>query len=168
MMNTYEYRPTPQRRLEKTLAISSLTLAVLCFVLSRFPNVFLPWVLQILGVVAMTLCIFVFSSLLRSFSYRVEVSTRGGDQRDFVIVEQTGKRLKTVCRISTEDVLEVEAVTKENKKEIAKKLRGKKVYRYQAQIDPVDHYLLRVLENEESIYIMISANECLVRLIFSC
>ena len=166
-MNFYEYRPTPQKKKEKSLVTFSLCAAILLFAASYIPNVFLPWLFQVLAVIGFGFCICVVSRyLLRSYSYRLEPSTLG-DFLDLVIVEQRKSRLQTVCRIAVVDVECVERLTEENKKQILSKTQKSRVYRYQAQMEPTDHYLLTARENEETIYLVISADQGLIDSILS-
>ena len=161
-MISYEYRPTPQKKKEKTLVTFAFCAAVLLFAASYIPNVFLPWLFQVLAVAGFGFCICVASRyLLRSYSYRLEPSTLG-DFLDLVIVEQRKSRLQTVCRIAVTDVESAERLTEGNKKQVLAKTQKSRVYRYQAQMEPTDHYLLTALENEERIYLVISADQGLI------
>ena len=81
---------------------------------------------------------------------------------EFVIVEKTGKRVQTVCRIAVSDVQNAEKVTKESQKALFEKTKKCRVYRYQAQMEPSDHCLLTFSEGEETSYLLISADDGLI------
>ena len=161
-MNAYEYSPTPEKRKEKLLTALFFSLAVLFFAVSYLPDIPLPWVLQSVSIGGFGACIYLVSRyLVKTFSYRVEVSSYG-DFMDLVIVEKTGPRVQTVCRIAVSDVQSLEQVTRENQKTIFEKTKKSRVYRYQSQMEPLDHCLLSFLEGEETAYLLISADEGLI------
>ena len=157
----YEYNPTPEKRRERLWTGFLFSLAMILMILSYLPIVPLPWILQVLAVGLLSGCVYLAARyLLRSFSYRLEESRLGGI--DLVVVEKCGKRLQTVCRISTADVTLAEKILQENKKQLLTKTKGDRFYRYQAQTDPEDHYLLTFLENGETAYLLISADQMLI------
>lgn len=161
-MIPYEYRPTPEKRKEKLLTALLFSVAILFFAGSYLPGIPVPWAFQSVAVGALGGCIYLVSRYLsRSFSYRVEDSSYG-DFTDLIIVEKIGKKTRTVCRIAVSDVQNVERLTRENRKPLLEKTKKSRVYQYHAQMEPTDHYLLTFLENEESSYLLISADQALI------
>ena len=157
----YEYSPKPERRRERLLTGFLFSLAMVLMILSYLPTMTLPWIPQILAVGLLSGGVYFLARyLLRSFFYRLEESRLGGT--DLVVVEKCGKRLQTVCRISTLDVSLAEKLSRENQKQLLAKTKGSRFYRYQAQTDPVDHYLLTFLENGETAYLLICADQRLI------
>ena len=157
----YEYSSNPEKRRERLLTAFLFSLAILLLVCSYLPGFPLPWILQVLVIGCLSGGVyFAARYLLRTFFYRLEESATGGV--DLIIVEKCRKRLQTVCRISTSDVSSAERITETTKKQLLAKTKGSRMYRYQAQIDPTDHYLLTFLENGETAYLLISADQRLI------
>ena len=161
-MTPYEDHPTPEKRKEKLLTAFFFSLAVLFFAAAYFPGLPVPWVLQLFSVAGFGACIYLVSRyLVKSFSYRLEESTYG-DAEELVIVEKTGKRMRTVCRIAVSDVQAAERITRANRKALLRKTGKGRVYCYQAQMEPTDHCLVSFLEGEDTSYLLISADDGLM------
>ena len=162
----YEYAPKTNKKKEKLWVLSLVAVAACLFTVSCIPGVLFPALLQLAAVIC--LCATVLLScryLLRSFVYRIEETQNPlvDTPLDFLILEYHGKRVQTLCRISLTEIKKVEAITKENQKQIADSLKGKNVYDYTVQLELKDRWLLRVEREEGTFYLKITANEELIR-----
>lgn len=163
----YEYSPKSSKLREKiTVAISGILAAVL-YILSILPGTLFAWAFQLGAVLCLTLAVlFTARFLLRRFVYSVEPSDSGSGT-DFVIREQYGKKITTVCRIALHQIRRVEPWTKEGKSHLAAEMEGKRVFRYVAELFPQDAVLVIAEEAEENCFLLISADERLAAILSS-
>ncbi len=161
----YRYEPKSKKKREKGLLFALLILAVALFGCAQIPNVFLPAVLQLLGVFCLVGVVMLISRyLLRSYAYSVEPSETAAPDapKDLVITETYGNRVSVVCRISVINVESIREITPQNRKQIAAELKGKRVYKYAAELFPEDYHLLSVSLDEERFFIKLSADQPLI------
>ena len=160
----YCYKPSSQKKREKGLLIALLLLAVACFGSAQIPSVFLPALLKLSGAFSLlggfaVLCRY----LLRSYCYAVE--KREGDDgapMDFVITERYGRHASVVCRISLSEVEQIEDITPQTRKEIARRIKNARVYSYIGELLPADARLLTLHGEDGCIYLKIQANDALI------
>ncbi|MBR2925970.1 MAG: hypothetical protein IKC31_00075 [Clostridia bacterium] len=160
----YCYKPSSQKKREKGLLIALLLLAVACFGSARIPSVFLPALLRVVGAFSlMGALVVLFRYLLRSYCYAVE--KREGDDgapMDFVITERYGRYASVVCRISLSEVEQIEDITPQSRKEIARRTKNARVYSYIGELLPADARLLTLHGEDGCIYLKIQANDALI------
>ena len=154
----YEYAPNPSRLREKIIVAIAGILAAVLYVVSTLPKTAFAWTYQLGAVLCLTLAVLITTRfLLRYFVYRIEPSD-GGNGTDFVILEGYGKKITTVCRISQEDIRKIEPWTKETKAAWKAEMKGKRVYRYTAELSPRDAVAIRTEEAGETCFLIISAD----------
>ncbi|MBR2721290.1 MAG: hypothetical protein IKB75_00755 [Clostridia bacterium] len=161
----YRYRPNGERKLEKRLVLFLLIFCVICFACAGIPGVFLPAALQILGVCCLFgAVILLLRYLLRSYCYAVEAREDGvtGDLWDLVITERYCNRTSVVCRISLSEVEQIEDITPQSRKEIARRTKHARVYSYIGELLPADARLLTLHGEDGCIYLKIQANDALI------
>ncbi|MBQ8431796.1 MAG: hypothetical protein IJX28_02825 [Clostridia bacterium] len=153
----YEYAPGREKRKEKRFLLLGALCAIGLFAASRIPGVLFPWILQFLSVALGSVLLLLASRcLLYSYVYRV------GDA-ELTIVEYCGKRRTVVCRIYLSDILSVEEIRRENRRERLALCKGGRVYSYLGEWFPSRYYLLTVRDGEERFYLKINADSGLLQ-----
>lgn len=161
----YRYTPQEPKRREATVTVALLLLASATIAVSKIPNILFPMLLQLVGLCLLAVfLLFTVTYLLRRYIYCIEPRDDGivTDSPDFVILQQQGKRIGTVCRISVSDVESAVRITKENRRVLAKQIRGGRIYHYADRINPPNLYLLTVRDGDRRFYIRILADERLL------
>jgi len=97
--------------------------------------------------------------LAKNYTYTVEPSDDGSGLLDLVVTEQYGRRLSVVCRVRVSSVEKITSITRENQKEIAATVKGKRVFTYTGEISPRGLCLLYVCIEDEEFYLKIDADE---------
>ncbi len=162
----YEYQPKGDRRRDDLIIFGLFVLGAMLLVGSYLPHIPYPAVWQLLGMVAFTPAILLFSRFrLTRYTYRAEPRVDG--EYDLVIVETCGRRIRTVCRIGSDCIQSMTQVTGENKKQLADVCRGQTVYQYVAVLFATNKYLLQVEEYGRVSYLYILADERLKELLAS-
>ena len=161
-MMTYEYDPRSPKIKELGLFLAMTLPALPLFALSwGIGNVF-AWLYRLTAVLLLTVG-FGFASryLMRRYVYRIEPrdGVRLDAPPDFVVIEQIGKRVRTVCRVSVGDAVEITRLTHENRKALAESGKKKRCYVYIAGLSPAEEVLLTVLDGDEAVCIRVLADE---------
>lgn len=164
-----EFSPKPQKKKEKTLLFGLLGIAVLLFVGAALPNNPIPpAILQLLAVVSLVGAVMVITrSLMRNYTYAI-TTEEGRTVPDLVVTEIYGAKISVVCRISLDDISEAEEVTRENRRALAERTRGRCVFRYTAELFPESLIFVTVTENGEPYYLWLSGGTDLLRCLKSC
>lgn len=160
----YEYLPKHEKRRERGTAMLLFISGVACFAASLLGDGVLFSLLRLLSYLLLILVVSVSSRYLnRRYSYRAapsEDSALWGI--DLTITEYVGKRVRVVCRIAISDIAEIEHVTRQNHRAIFKRARGNRIYRYTDRMGYENTYLLRISEDDETVYVLILADERLL------
>ena len=154
----YAYHPKFQKKKEKLFSLAMAVLGVVLYASSQIPNAPLPGIIQILGVCALAGSILLISMcILRSYSYEL---VRGeGEEVDFVITEYYSRRKTVVCRVGLDDVISVVPYDPNWKKE------KNTVYSYTGVLFDEKRYLLEMQAHGEHFYVIICADETLLKLL---
>ena len=154
----YAYHPKFQKKKEKLFSLAMAVLGVVLYASSQIPNAPLPGIIQILGVCALAGSILLISMcILRSYSYEL---VRGeGEEADFVITEYYSRRKTVVCRVGLDDVISVVPYDPNWKKE------KNTVYSYTGVLFDEKRYLLEMQAHGEHFYVIICADETLLKLL---
>lgn len=162
----YEYAPKHEKRRERGLAALSLIGGASCMLLSNL-HLFSATDSLLLSIASLLLYVPGFVVLLRflnrRYSYRVAPREDGvllGN--DLTVADYAGKRKRVVCRISASDVTRIERLTKENRREVFTRAKGNRIYRYTDCMGYEDTYLLWTLDGEETVCLLIHADERLI------
>lgn len=160
-----EYHTKGKKRRERLVLLVSLLLGSVSFGFSMLPAVLYPMLYQLLAVLCFVLSVWMLVRyLMRDYIFRVyprEDGKNGGP--DLTITEIYGRKRTVVCRVSVSDILEVEEITKENRRELKAKQRGKDVYVYTGEMRPPSLYLLTVADGETVFFLQIYADEALLQ-----
>ena len=154
----YLYHPKFQKKKEKLLAWFLVALGVALYVASQFPGVPVPGLVQILGVGSLAGCILIVSMyILRSYSYELVENEEG--KTDFIITEHYSRRKTVVCRVGVEDIVSVTLLDPSWKKE------KQTVYTYTGILFDENRYLVEMNTHGEHIFVIICADETLLKLL---
>ena len=154
----YLYHPKFQKKKEKLLAWFLVALGVALYVASQFPGVPVPGLVQILGVGSLAGCILIVSMyVLRSYSYELVENEEG--KTDFIITEHYSRRKMVVCRVGVEDIVSVTLLDPSWKKE------KQTVYTYTGILFDENRYLVEMNTHGEHIFVIICADETLLKLL---
>ncbi len=154
----YLYHPKFQKKKEKLLAWFLVALGVALYVASQFPGVPVPGLVQILGVGSLAGCILIVSMyVLRSYSYELVENEEG--KTDFIITEHYSRRKTVVCRVGVEDIVSVTLLDPSWKKE------KQTVYTYTGILFDENRYLVEMNTHGEHIFVIICADETLLKLL---
>ena len=154
----YLYHPKFQKKKEKLLAWFLVALGVALYVASQFPGVPVPGLVQILGVGSLAGCILIVSMyVLRSYSYELVENEEG--KTDFIITEHYSRRKMVVCRGGVEDIVSVTLLDPSWKKE------KQTVYTYTGILFDENRYLVEMNTHGEHIFVIICADETLLKLL---
>ena len=160
----YQYAPKSEKKTETLLLLITSLLGVFCFVCSKLPGMVYPFILQ-----AISLGFFAFSIInaskyrLTRFVYSIETGHDGATE--LVVVQHSGRRMVTVCRIPLSSVCEVTTATRENIKHLMKTRRQKTVYRYTGEMFLQRGLMLDVEYGGESFGLLILSDETLERIL---
>ena len=156
----YLYHPKFQKKKEKLLAWFLVALGVALYVASQFPGVPVPGLVQILGVGSLAGCILIVSMyVLRSYSYELVENEEG--KTDFIITEHYSRRKTVVCRVGVEDIASVTLLDSNWKKE------KQTVYTYTGILFDENRYLVEMNTHGEHLFVIICADETLLKLLTS-
>jgi hypothetical protein len=162
----YEYTPALPKRRERLIAILLLFLGVCLFGFSQVNGIPYPIIYQFLALCALTATIILVSCyLMRHYVYSI-VPRDGGsetDAPDFVVTEYYGRRISVVCRVSLDDIEEIVPITKQTKKEIKQKQKGRLFYDYTADLFSQNRYLLLITDGEHCFCARLLADETLLK-----
>ena len=160
----YEYTPIYTRKKELLTVSALLAVAAVLMVASKLPWTSLPALWQLASFVLFTGAILVtVRFLMKSYTYCVSFDGESASQApEFTIVERSGKRVQTVCRILLSDILEAERVTKENGASLKAKRRGKNTWQYYAELSAPDLCQLTVQDGDEWYFLLLQADDRLL------
>lgn len=160
----YEYTPIYTRKKELLTVAALLAVAVTLFAVSRLPWAPLPALWQLAAFVLFTGAILVtVRFLMKGYTYRVSLEGEGVDRvPEFTVIEQSGRRVQTVCRILLSDIVEAERVTKENRASLRADRRGKNTWQYYAELAAPDLCQLTVQDGEDHYFLLLQADERLL------
>lgn len=142
-MAFYEYTPSPRLTAEKVLVCLALAFAAISFCISQVPGVPYPAILQLATIVFLAVAFVIANkSLLRGYTYTV-TEPDDCNNRDLLITEHYGKKHTAVCRVSTDQILAVQAVLARDKRTV-RSIEGKAnvIYRYLTPLFPCEFLLL--------------------------
>ncbi len=156
----YEYRPAYSKKKEKKYCLVLTLAAVVLLALSQIPQMPLPALWQTVAVAMLAVAILLLSRyVLRGYAYRIEESEQG---RDLVILMQTGKRTRVVCRISVAYIDEVIRITPENREPQKQARRGHPVWLYYAEWQAEGLCQLHVRTPDEDAYLLLQSDDRLL------
>lgn len=153
-MEFYEYTPKLRLTAEKVLVCLALLFAAATFCLSQIPGAPYPAIFQLVTVVFLAVAFVIANkSLLRGYTYTVTEPDDCGE-RDLLITEHYGKKHTAVCRVSTEQILAVRAVTARDKHTIREmEDRANVIYRYLTPLFPRE-FLLLTLQTGDAVTVL--------------
>ena len=170
----YEYTPNRKKGREIITSLLLLGFGVVVYYVSLIPKVPYPVLFQIITVMLAAVAVLIVGKfVLRSYTYRVEPRERDDDPNahDFVIIEHYGRRSTVVCRIGTEQIRNLVRPSKANRNELARQMKGRKIYRYTAEFAPPDLCVVEANadpnEDAEVICLKICADNSLLSLLQS-
>ena len=133
---TYEYTHSPDRKIGLALSFSCFMPSILLLLINH-GNPLIQSTLRAISIFlfAAGLCIFV-RFVLCTFTYRLE-------NGDFTVICRTGKRIRTVCRVSFDTLCEIRELSKETRPLIKKQRRAaRRSYFYCSDIFGKGRYCL--------------------------
>lgn len=167
---TYEYDPKSPKIKELGLFLAMTLPALPLFAFSWGIGNTFAWLYRLTTALLLTVGFAVASRyLMRHYVYRIEPrdGVRMDTPPDFVVIEQIGKRVRTVCRVSVGDAVEITRLTQENRKRLIENAKKKRCYIYTDRLPTSNDAFLTVLDGEELVSIRILADEKLYLLLKS-
>ena len=165
----YEYTPEQKKTREWLTALLLTGIAFAFYFVSRIEKIPYPALFQLVAVFFLVGAVMVVTRFaMRRFTYRIEQTEQGID--DFVILEHYGKKTTTVCRISVSQIQSVVRPNKENKRELAEKMKGKRVYQNTAEFFAPDLCILEATDDGsigDRLFIKFCADEILYQRLLS-
>lgn len=159
----YEYAPVLTKRKERLIAILSLFMGLMLFGFSQINGIPFPVIYQLVGIAFIAAFIILISRyLMRRYVYAIEAAGEN-TAPDFVVTEYYGRRISVVCRISVTDIEEILPITRENRKELRAKQKGRFYYDYTADLFSQNRYLITVTDGEHHFCARILADEELIK-----
>lgn len=159
----YEYTPERKKTREWLTACLLTGIAFAFYFVSQIPKIPYPALFQLVAVFFLVGTVMIVTRFaMRKFTYRIEQTEQG--LNDFVIIEQYGKKTTTICRISVDRIREVIRPNKENRRELAERMKGKRVYHNTAEFFAPDLCVLEVSDDEsegDRFFIKFCADEIL-------
>jgi hypothetical protein len=155
------FEPQESKKKEKLLCGGAFLLGVIATASSRIPEILFPAGLQMVGAVSLVLsAMIVAGCLVRRYVYRIEVEddSKMGTP-DLTVIEYMGKRVRVVCRVSLDEVADVERITRENKERIVKEMKGHPKFNYTGVLFSESMWLVRLKGSGEYTYLQILANQ---------
>lgn len=166
----YEYKPPRTNRREQGLFFLFNTCGLACLLFASLSNIAPIYALWMdLGSLALFVPGWIIQSRYVShrYSYRIAPREDGVLGYDLTITD-SGARFKTVVtRIAVTDVTAIERLTAENRKELFKRAKGNKLYRYTDRMGYDDTYLLWAVDGEETVCLLIHADDRLIEILRS-
>ena len=157
----YEYAPNFLKRKEKQVTYGLFGIGAVLFVASSIAGFPIPWLFQILGLVALGGAIYIYSACItRTYVYRVE--DRDRMTPDLIITERVGKRVQIVCRISLSSVQGVYPVSKETKRTLEKRRAGRQYFSYTGVLFDGEQYYIEAEECDVPLLLRVCADETLL------
>ena len=157
----YAYRPQFEKKKEKLLCLALAILGVVLYGSSQIPNAPFPGVIQIFGVGCFAAAVLVVSMcLMRRYDYVLEENEKGSV--DFIITEYYSRRKTVVCRVAVADIVSVTPQDPNWKK-------GKEtLYTYTGVLFDEKRYLVEMNTHGEHLFVIICADETLLKLLSGC
>ena len=160
----YEYTPKFEKKKEKLLSLFIIALSVILYVVAASGKLPSPGIFQMLSLCGITAGILLLSMyVLRRYTYRIEAREEGSEELDFVIVEYTGKRGITVCRVSLSSVIEVVRLTEQTKPVLQQAKKGKHFYNYTGVLFDEEQYCAHLEECGETFFVYFCPDEKLLK-----
>ena len=156
----YAYHPQFKKKKEKLLAWFLVALGVVLYITSQYPAAPIPGVLQIVGIGSLAGSILLVSMcILRSYSYEIVERAEEGT-RDFVITEHYSRRKIVVCRVCLGDIVSIKELDPKWKKE-----KESALYTYTGVLYDEKRYLVEMQAHDEHFFVIICADETLLKLL---
>ena len=163
----YAYRPQFEKKKEKLLCLALAVLGVVLYGSSQIPNAPFPGVIQILGMGCFVAAVLVVTMcLMRCYDYVLEENEKG--TVDFIITEHYGRRSMVVCRVSLSDVSRVIPLTKDTGEQRKALKKEGSHYSYTGVLFEEKRYLVEMNAHDEHFFVIICADETLLKLLKEC
>ena len=165
------YQVTPKKDMRRLNMLSSVLFigaAILLGATFVFGDIPFKWAFQLIGIVMLTIAVFYFTRYIkRNFVYALEKTDAGVD---FTVTEINGRHIITVCRISTDNVIDVYTASAndslQKKEAIAKaKANNRKFFNYSVDMFGEQYVFLLADECGESVSVKLSYDEQLLALL---
>jgi len=162
MISEFSINPKPQNDKAKHAVALLGTLGALIFGVSMFIESYR-------GIVALAAMIFIVAALsiavkylLSEYSYEV---TEAGGEWLFVVVQHSGKRYTTLCRIELANVASIDKV---NSKDAKKRETDFAYYAYIPTLMPDSYYVMKVVSRYEKSQIALELTDEMAELLRTC
>lgn len=164
----YEYDPESSKKKEKLILLGILSMAAVLLGFAYVPQI--PYSLLFQAVSFSLLvgaCFFISRFLSRDYVYQIlpGEDENAGASPDLVITEYYGKRRSTVCRVSIDDIEQIEPLGENDRKKSSPKLPKSNLYDYTASLSLKNAYLLTVRDGDRIFYVKILADLYLLSLL---
>ncbi len=163
----YKNTPKPKNTYAKIVALVSLILGALLFIMANSNIIAAPAIAQILGLLLVTLSIYIASVfLLRQYTFSVEPNPSSDERElDFTITERKGNRDITVCRIGLDEIVLAREVNPQNKKIVNTERKKMKRYAYDTSFFAPKQIEIVSKFDGEDISILITYDEELLKIL---
>lgn len=175
-MHIYDYTPPKNNKKATGIVMILFFLAGGLFIFTLLIDIPLPWIIQLISIVAFTAGIFIATRFLaKSFLYSI-VQT-GDETLDFTVCEITngGKSQITVCRVALKNIQEAYSVNRTEKESVSRekeiiraaKRNGIKIFNYCPDINPTKYCIILGEECGEKFLVKITPDDTIVKYLTS-
>ncbi len=166
------YELIPQRNpktVQRLILLLFVGAVAIMGITSVFPELPFRWIFQTVGIILLTMGIFMMRYLTRVYIYRI--LTEGEGKADFCVIEANakGKRQVTVCRIGLSNIKERilldETEGEEAKRQRDEARKGKKYFDYCVNFRPRKSFLIIAEEGGEEFVLRLEYEQTLYELL---
>ncbi len=160
----YSYSPSFHKKKEKLITLFMGIFGAVTYGVSILPFIVFPILFQIVAFISFTGMIMVGAlCLMRRYTY--EIRENGERTLDFVITEYYGRRVTVVCRVGLDSVETIFCLTKESKPQFLQMKKERAFYNYTGVLFDEERYCVELSAHGERFFVLICADETLVRLL---
>lgn len=160
----YEINPKRTNNKARDLSLILFICGILIMYFSSLPMIPFPAIFQILSILLLSFSLMLIGRfLLKSYIYSIIGNDDG--TYDLTVTEIKKKSRITVCRVAILGIEEIIPLSKETRKLVKKKKKGRKSFDYRVDLFPNNSHCILCEECGEEFAIIISEDEKLIKLL---
>lgn len=156
MIREFSVRPVPKNQNARTVFFVLLGAAAaamgVSYILDRYKGL-----VQLAALILLVSAVMIYTRYVGA-SYSYEVATDGEGTPIFVVNQQSGKRLTTLCRLDLADIADIKTLTNAEYRAY-KPEKGMKRYNYTPTLGPSEVHLMQVRSYREKADVFLELSE---------